>query len=135
MGKCYIGFDCGTQSVKVAIYNEAFECMAEAGIPTKITYPQANLAEMNAEDYLEGVREGIRQCVKSSGIHPDEIVSISGSGIIAGLVGVDEEFRPVTPYIPYLDLRAVEEWQYVLQNCEPLWQKESGNIALAPYCK
>ena len=66
MGKYYIGFDCGTQSTKTAIYNEMFECIAEEAIPTEITYPKPEWVEMDADLYLESVKQGIRICVKKS---------------------------------------------------------------------
>lgn len=34
MGKYYIGFDAGTQSVKVVMYSLEMECIAEANYPT-----------------------------------------------------------------------------------------------------
>ena len=36
MNKYYIGFDAGTQSVKVAIYSLEMECVAEKSYPTTL---------------------------------------------------------------------------------------------------
>lgn len=36
MNKYYIGFDAGTQSVKVAIYSLTMECVAEKTYPTTL---------------------------------------------------------------------------------------------------
>ena len=36
MSKYYIGFDAGTQSVKVVMYSLDLECIAESSYPTKI---------------------------------------------------------------------------------------------------
>ena len=38
--KYYLGFDAGTQSVKVAIYDEAGQEVAMATAPTTLLYPQ-----------------------------------------------------------------------------------------------
>ena len=127
MAKYYIGFDCGTQGTKTVIYREDGVCMAEALITNEITYPHPGWAELSADNYLEGVREGIRQCLKKSGVDPKEIRSIAGSGVICGLICVDEDMNVLTPYIPYLDVRAEKEAQEFLNDPDPIWIKESGN--------
>ena len=63
MGKYYIAFDAGTSSVKVVLYNLEMECIAEYNTPTRFEYPYSGWVQMNADDYFEGVKEGIRACV------------------------------------------------------------------------
>ena len=36
MEKFYLGFDAGTQSVKVTVYNEKMECVASTSAPTTL---------------------------------------------------------------------------------------------------
>ncbi len=127
MAKYYIGFDCGTQGTKTVIYRDDSTCMAEALITNEIIYPNPGWAELSADAYLEGVREGIRRCLKTSGIDPKEVRAIAGSGVICGLVCVDEDMNTLTPYIPYLDNRAEKEAQEILNSKNPIWRKESGN--------
>ncbi len=133
MNKYYIGFDCGTQSTKTAIYDLNMNCVAEEQIPTIIQYPKSGWAEMDADHYLQSVRDGIKACVKKSGINPSEIRAICGDGIICGVVGVDEDGKAITPYIPYLDIRGAEDAQWINENLEPLWIEESGNSTVDPY--
>lgn len=40
MAKFYMGFDAGTQSVKVAVYDENFNPVASHSLPTTLHYPQ-----------------------------------------------------------------------------------------------
>lgn len=133
MGKYYIGFDCGTQSTKTAIYSEDTTCVAEELIPTKIEYPKAGWAEMDADHYLASVRKGIKSCLEKSGINPNDVRAICGDGIICGIVGVDQNGKAITPYIPYLDSRTAEDAKWINENLEPLWIEESGNAAVAPF--
>lgn len=35
----YLGFDAGTQSVKVAVYDEDMNCIVSSSAPTTLTYP------------------------------------------------------------------------------------------------
>ena len=100
MGKYYIGFDAGTQSVKVVMYSLEMECIAEANYPTFFEYPHPGWVQMNVDEYLEAVKKGIRDVVntaKEKGIDPSEVRAIFGDGIICGIVGVDESGAAITP--------------------------------------
>ena len=47
MAKLYMGFDAGTQSVKVAVYDEQFRLVASHSLPTTLHYPQPGWVQMN----------------------------------------------------------------------------------------
>ncbi|MDO4976298.1 MAG: FGGY-family carbohydrate kinase [Eubacteriales bacterium] len=129
-GKYYIGFDAGTQSVKVVIYNLEMECIAESNYPTYLYYPQPGWVEMNADEYLDAVKKGIRDCVaeaKSKGVDSSEIRAIFGDGIICGIVGVDENGQAITPYINYLDSRTQEDVEMLTAKNYDIWARETGN--------
>lgn len=130
MSKYYIGFDCGTMGTKTAIYREDSTRMAEAYRENRISYPQPGWAEMDALGFVRNVREGVRECLAKSGVNPGEIRGISASGIICGIVGIDENWNPVTPFVPYLDNRARGEADWVKANVKPVWLEESGNITV-----
>lgn len=133
MTKYYIGFDCGTQSTKTAIYREDTQCVAQCQIPTTISYPAPGLAEMDVDEYLRSVREGIRSCLDQSGIDPSEVRAICGDGIICGVVGVDADGEAITPYIPYLDNRGAQDAKWINDELDPIWATESGNGSVAPF--
>ena len=112
MNKYYIGFDAGTQSVKVAIYSLEMECVAEKSYPTTLNYPQSGWVEMDVNEYLEACKKGIRDCVtqmKEKGLNPNEVRGIFGDGIICGIAGIDENGKPITPYVNYLDSRCQKD--------------------------
>lgn len=130
MGKYYVGFDAGTQSVKVAVYNLEMECVAEKTYPTQLYYPHAGWVEMDADEYLTAAKNGIKDCVeqlKEKNIDPSEIRAIFGDGIICGIVGVDENGRAITPYINYLDSRCQEDVDAITAKNLPIWAEETGN--------
>lgn len=133
MSKYYIGFDCGTQSTKVAIYRDDMSCVAENIIPTVITYPRAGWAEMDADHYLNSVREGIKACLAKSSIDPKGVRAICGDGIICGIIGVDKDGEAITPYIPYLDSRAADDAKWIRENLDPIWITESGNSVIEAF--
>ena len=133
MNKYYIAFDCGTMGTKTAIYSIDSTRVAEAYRENKISYPRPGWAEMDANDFVKNVREGVRECLAKSGINPADIRAISASGIICGIVGIDENWQPVTPFVPYLDNRASGEAKYVRENVAPVWVEESGNAIVDEY--
>ena len=130
MEKYYLGFDAGTQSVKTAVYDLEMNCLAEKTYPTQLYYPCADWVEMNADEYLEATRKGIRDCVnqlKEKNLNPDNIRAIFGDGIICGIVGVNEEGKAITPYINYLDSRCQEDVEYISKKNLSIWTEETGN--------
>jgi len=82
---------------------------------------------MDARGFVRNVEEGVRECLHKSGVNPNEIRGISASGIICGIVGINENWEPVTPFVPYLDNRARGEAEWVKGNVAPVWLEESGN--------
>ena len=45
MGKLYMGFDAGTQSVKVAVYDEQFRLVTSRSLPTSLTLSLIHISE------------------------------------------------------------------------------------------
>ena len=112
---------------KTALYSIDSTRVAEAYRENRISYPRPGWAEMDANGFVENVREGVRECLAKSGINPAEVRGISASGIICGIVGIDDDWKPVTPFVPYLDSRSAGEAAWVRENVEPVWIEESGN--------
>ena len=130
MEKFYLGFDAGTQSVKVTVYNEKMECVASTAAPTTLTYPHPGWVDMDVDEYLALTVNGIAECgrqMREKGLDPKQIQSIMGDGIICGIAGVDEEGNAITPYINYLDSRTQED-EVLINSWElDIWGKETGN--------
>lgn len=130
MDTYYLGFDAGTQSVKVAIYNINMECIASDVNATQLNYPYPDWVEMDADQYLEATVTGIRNCVnqmKEKALDPGKIRSIFGDGIICGIVGVDKDCHAITPYINYLDSRTKEDVEELASKNLEIWARETGN--------
>ena len=87
MSRYYLGFDAGTQSVKVAVYDENMQCVASSSAPTTLTYPHPGWVSMDCEEYLELTVQGMRECariLRESGRDPADVRAIMGDGIICG---------------------------------------------------
>ena len=49
MSKLYLGFDAGTQSVKVSVYDENLKSITSQSLPTILRYPHAGWVEMDLD--------------------------------------------------------------------------------------
>ena len=135
MEQYYFSFDAGTQSVKVAVYDAAMRCVAKASNPTTLQYPHPGWVEMDADEYLQLTKQGMKQCIeqlKATGIDPGLIKAIMGDGIICGIVGIDEKGRAITPYINYLDSRTQADAETLKELQLDIWRQETGNAE--PLC-
>ncbi|MEG1642338.1 MAG: FGGY family carbohydrate kinase [Synergistaceae bacterium] len=130
MANYYVAFDCGTMGTKTAIYRDDSTMIVSAYRENKIYYPLPGRAEMDPMGFVNAVREGVRECIEKSSINPADIRAMSASGIICGIVAIDKNWKPVTPFVSYLDNRARCESEWVKANVEAVWEEESGNTTV-----
>lgn len=135
MGKLYMGFDAGTQSVKVAVYDENFRCLTSHSLPTRLGYPQPGWVEMSADNYLDITLASMKACaadLRAGGHDPADICAIMGDGIICGIVGINADGKAVTPYINYLDSRTADDVREINARGLSIWGRETGNPQASP---
>jgi xylulokinase len=119
---------------KVGLYDLDGNCLAVAFNEVHCTYPNPGWVEMDANEHFENVVKGITEVIQKTGMDPDNIKGISGSGIVDGTVPIDDDFNAIGPFIPYLDMRAQAEAKETRENCEPIWVEESAKWGLGPDC-
>lgn len=135
MSKLYMGFDAGTQSVKVAVYDETFHCLTSHSLPTTLNYPQPGWVEMSADNFLDITVKCMSACVRSlrdMERDPADVCAIMGDGIICGIVGVNAEGDAITPYINYLDSRTTPDVEALNARGLDIWGRETGNPVASP---
>ncbi|MBQ6664013.1 MAG: carbohydrate kinase, partial [Synergistaceae bacterium] len=128
--KHYICFDAGTQSVKVAVYDEAGVQVAVDVNPTTLNYPHAGWVEMDVHEYFTLALKGMKKCaeiMRGKGIDTSTVRAVMGDGIICGIAGVDENGRAITPFINYLDSRTQEDADSLSALNLEIWANETGN--------
>ena len=128
--KHYICFDAGTQSVKVAVYDEEGRQAAVDVNPTTLNYPKPGWVEMDVDEYFRLAMKGMKRCseiLREKGIDPSSVRSIMGDGIICGIAGVDDEGKAITQYINYLDSRTQEDADALAALGLDVWARETGN--------
>ena len=135
MGKLYMGFDAGTQSVKVAVYDEDFRCLTSHSLPTHLTYPNPGWVEMSADEFLSITVASMKACTDSlrdMGRDPADVCAVMGDGIICGIVGVNAAGDAITPYINYLDSRTTPDVEAINAMGLEIWGRETGNPVASP---
>ena len=119
--KLFVGVDIGTQAVKAAVYDAEGRCRGEASRKSDLHRPSPGVVEEDPEQQVRSVCEVIAECAaKASAAGTVGALSIDGQ--MAGIIGVGEDGRNVTPYDSWLDTR-----------CAP-WiermQKEAGSAVM-----
>ena len=128
MERYSLGFDAGTQSVKVVVYDSDGNCVAESSHPTTINYPGPKMVEMDVDEYVRVTVQGMADCtgiMRSKGLDPEGISSVFGDGIICGIAGVDEQGNAITPFINYLDSRTQDDADSVNAMGLDIWAQEA----------
>ena len=128
--KYYIGFDAGTQSVKVAVYDDQGQCVAMATDKTHLVYPHPGWVQMDIDEYYCLVKQCMAACsqqMKDKGLDVSTVRAIMGDGIICGIAGIDEDGNAVTPFVNYLDSRTADDVDALKKKNLAIWAEETGN--------
>lgn len=107
--KYLMGIDCGTGSVRVAIFdlrgqNRAYDI---AEYPT--TYPQNGWAEQDDKDWYAALKKAIPGAIKKSGVDPEDIVAVTCDATTSTIVFLDENNQSVRKPMLWPDVRAAGE--------------------------
>lgn len=112
----FIGVDIGTGGTKAAIFDLNGNQLATAYEESKLFYPRTHWVEQNPEDFYMSAINTLREVIKKSGVSPRDVASISFSGQMAGILGIDKDWNPVMPYDSWLDTRCRAQVEYLRKN-------------------
>ncbi|MEE1229019.1 MAG: FGGY-family carbohydrate kinase [Lachnospiraceae bacterium] len=109
MAEYIMGIDCGTGSVRAALFdfrgqNRAYE-IAEYGT----TYPKNGWAEQDDNEWLAALQKAIKGCITKAGIANDNILAITCDATTNTLVYLGEDDKSVRKPILWMDVRAAGE--------------------------
>ena len=102
--KYLLSVDLGTQGTKTAILNLSGDVICSA-FAEGIFHEEAGAITQDAQEILQGVTDTIREVLQKAQISPGNIAAIGVVGMMAGIVGIDRDWNPVTPYDTGLDDR------------------------------
>ena len=116
--KCVIGVDLGTSATKAALFDSSGLLLASASEQSKLSYPKPGWVEQDPEEFFTSTCNTIREVLRTSSIDAGEVKALSISGQMAGIIGIDNEWRAVTHYDSWLDTRCEEYVQRIRKNSE-----------------
>jgi len=109
----FIGVDIGTQGVKAAMYDRAGRLVKDAFRKSDLKRPGAGVVEEDPEFQLASVCQTVAECARSVPAGA-AVKGIAIDGQMAGIIGVGEDGRNLTPYDSWLDTRCAP-WITFLQ--------------------
>jgi len=124
--KAVLGIDLGTQSTKAALVALDGRPLGSHAVPVDFTRPKPGWGEQPAETLVESAVAAIATLV---GRFSDvDVVGISIAAQMGGAIGIDADFRPLTPHELWLDTRADQDRAELLEAFGEEIQAKNGII-------
>lgn len=115
-----LGTDIGTSGTKTILMDTAGKLISQALEEYDVLTPKPLWAEQWPDVWYDATRESIRRTVEEAakqGVRKEDIKGIAISGLYGGSgIPLDGEMKPVRPCMIWMDRRAKEETEWVLEN-------------------
>lgn len=121
-----VGIDLGSSAVKTMIINAEGEILAAAGEEYPCYFPQPGWIEYQPDDWWKAVKSTLKICLEQIEAGPEAIAGIGVSGLGCCCVPMDKEGEIIFPALPWSDMRATEEVDYLINHCAEEIHKASG---------
>ncbi len=121
----FVGVDIGTQGVKAAMYDASGRLVAEAFRKSDLRHPAAGAVEEDPEFQLASVCQTIAECARSSPAGT-VVKGMAIDGQMAGIIGVGEDGKNVTPYDSWLDTRCAPWITFLQKEAGPEIVRKAG---------
>jgi xylulokinase len=124
-----IATDLGSQSVKTALYDGQFNCLATSALDTKLYTLGPGAIVYQGDDFYKATIQTIKSVLRSSAIESRDIAALSFTGMGGGIIGVDESWRQTMEYTNPLDCRDQELFEPQMAKHKELIRSQSGTGA------
>ena len=116
MSKKYlIGLDVGTSGAKCIIVDNDGAVIASSTQEYPLYTPKPGWAEQNPQDWWDAVVRGLKVILEKAAADPADIVGISYSGQMHGLVALDENNEVIRPSILWCDQRTQAQCDWITE--------------------
>ncbi|KGR89411.1 xylulose kinase [Ureibacillus massiliensis 4400831 = CIP 108448 = CCUG 49529] len=112
--KYVIGIDLGTSAVKTCLMNEQGQIIDEASCAYKLYQEKPGFSEQKPQDWIDGVMSTIQEIVGRYTGEVADIIGISYSGQMHGLVLLDEAGEVLRPAILWNDTRTTAQCEEIV---------------------
>ena len=106
---CLMGIDLGTSSLKTLIMEKDGKTLALSKCKYEIQSPSPGFMEQNPRIWWKTCVQTIQECLHESRINSEDVVSLSFSGQMHGLVILDDKKSVIRPAILHNDSRSGDE--------------------------
>lgn len=104
-----LAVDIGTTSTKTLVIRTADGAvLAGHSVEYPMFTPRADVAEQDPDEIFGAVTRGVAAVAAKAGINPRELLCISFSSAMHGLIAVDQDGKPLTRLITWADNRAAK---------------------------
>ena len=124
--KYLIGLDVGTSGAKCIMIDENGKVIASSTQEYPLSTPRPGWAEQNPADWWDGVVRGLKVILAKANVPAEDIVGLSYSGQMHGLVALDENNEVIRPAILWCDQRTQKQ-------CDWITEKAGGLEKLLTY--
>ena len=129
--KYYLGVDLGTSSVRALMINSDGIPISVRSAQYEVLIPRQGWAEQDPEEWTRKTTQVLSSVVSSSGVSPKDIVAVSFSGQMHGLVPLKEDGSPAANAILWLDQRSSDAIREIHEMLGPDWVAEHTQNRIA----
>jgi xylulokinase len=128
-----LSVDIGTTALKLVLFDECGQVLAQATKEYELLTPSALVVEMAVDTYWEAFKSAISEVIAKSEAKPEEIVALGISAQGETLAMVDDAGEPLGNAIVWLDNRAQAEAEMLSQELgDENAYKITGQVSIVP---
>src|SRR6266480_2013498 len=118
-GPYFLGFDGGTESRRVGIFDREGTPITFAAEPYTLKHPHPGWAEQDPAEWWACLVAAVRKAMAQSGIAPEAVAGISLDCTSPTVVALDARDRVLRPALMWMDVRAVDQARRLAETGDP----------------
>jgi xylulokinase len=126
--KYFIGVDIGTTGIRAGVYNEDFTLLGKGDGNSNIRKGKKGELIQVPDEFYGETAKAVNQAVEDSKIDKNQIACISFDGQMAGIMGIDKNWKAKTPYDSWLDTRCSAQVIKIKERAGNQVIEKTGNI-------
>ncbi|NOY77972.1 MAG: hypothetical protein GXO76_08900 [Calditrichaeota bacterium] len=115
MAQFILAHDVGTGGNKAVLVDTTGKIRSTSFEPYRIDYPRPNWAEQDPEEWWGAISKSTQSLLRKSGISSREIIAVTFSTQMLGIIPMDSHGSVLRPAIIWLDERAEEQAQKLMR--------------------
>jgi xylulokinase len=115
MAKYIIAHDVGTSGNKAVLVDTEGHVHGKCSEPYRVYYPKTDWAEQEPEDWWKAVTRTTKLLLQKTGVSPADVLCMTHSAQLLGIVPMDPKTGPLRPAIIWLDSRACNQANRIMR--------------------